>query len=179
MKPGKNWLVKMLNRQEIEKLIREKSLVSKYIDLTIQLTPNGIDLTVEKIFEFKDCGTLDFSNKQRKLSECSELIPGKESPEDKFGWWLLKKGIYKIKTNEVVNLPLDLVGIAFPRSSLLRLGAFTQTGIWDAGFRGESEFVLVVENLSGIKIKQNSRIIQLAFLRMNETIEGYNGIYQR
>ncbi|MBU2258705.1 MAG: deoxyuridine 5'-triphosphate nucleotidohydrolase [Candidatus Omnitrophica bacterium] len=169
----------MLNRQEIEKLIEEKSLISEYIDLSVQLTPNGIDLTVKKIFEFKDCGILDFSNKDRRLSECIELVPGKENPEDKFGWWLLKKGIYKIRTNEVVNLPLDLVGIAFPRSSLLRLGAFTQTGIWDAGFRGESEFVLVVENFNGIKIKQNSRIIQLVFLRMNETDAGYNGIYQR
>ncbi len=169
----------MLNRQEIEKLIERKGLVSKYIDLAVQLTPNGIDLTVEKIFEFKDCGVLDFSNKERRLSGCTELVPEKEKPEEKFGWWLLKKGIYKIRTNEVVNLPLDLVGIAFPRSSLLRLGAFTQTGVWDAGFRGESEFVLVVENPNGIKIKQNSRIIQLAFLRMNETNEGYNGIYQR
>lgn len=169
----------MLNRQEIKELIEQKSLVSKYIDLAIQLTPNGIDLTVGKIFEFKDCGILDFSNKQRRLSECIELVSEKENPGDKFGWWLLKKGIYKIRANEVVNLPLDLVGIAFPRSSLLRLGAFTQTGVWDAGFRGESEFVLVVENPNGIKIKQNSRIIQLAFLRMNETIAGYNGIYQR
>jgi dUTP pyrophosphatase len=179
MRSGIGWRIKMLNRQEIERLVQEKSLVTKYIDLAVQLTPNGIDLTVGRILEFKDQGILDFSNKERRLSECVEMIPEKESPGDKFGWWQLKKGIYKIRTNEIVDLPLDLVGVAFPRSSLLRLGAFTQTGFWDAGFRGESEFVLVVENPCGIKIKQNSRIVQLAFLRMNETNKGYNGIYQR
>ena len=168
----------VLNGIEIERLIKENKLIEGYIDLEKQITPNGFDLTVEKIFLFKNRGAIDFSNKERLLSEVKEIRPIKKSPQDKYGWWILKKGIYKIVSNEICNLPKNLIAISFPRSSLLRMGAFTQTGVWDAGFRGKSEFVLVVNNPRGIEIKQNARIVQLIFLEIEEVKEGYKGIYQ-
>lgn len=167
----------MLNRQEIGNLIKEKGFITDYLNLDIQLTPNGFDLTVASVFEFIDAGALDFSNKERVVAPVKEILPEKKDTRDKFGWWNLKRGAYKIRTNEVINLPEDLVAIAFPRSSLLRMGAFTQTGAWDAGFRGKSEFILVVENTQGLRLKQNARIVQLIFARINETI-GYQGVYQ-
>lgn len=167
----------MLNRQELEKLIKQENLVSGYIDLDTQLTPNGFDLTAADIFEFDSPGALDFSNKERVVPEGKKILPEKKG-EEKFGWWSLKKGAYKIRTNEIVTLPNDLIGIAFTRTSLLRMGAFTQHGVWDAGFRGRGEFVLVVENPKGVKIKQNARVTQLIFTRINETSRGYEGIYK-
>lgn len=168
----------MLNKQEIEDLIKEKKLISGYIDLETQLTPNGFDMTAAQVFEYDGPGALDFSNNERVLPRTKELVPQKKGPDDNFGWWHLKKGAYKIATNEVVNIPNDLIGIAFTRSSLLRMGAFTQNGVWDAGFIGKSEFILIVENTHGIKLKQNARIIQLIFERINETEEGYSGIFK-
>jgi dUTP pyrophosphatase len=168
----------MLNREEIKRLIEKNDLISNYCDLDTQLTPNGFDLTASKIFQFSQAGALDFSNKERKIPESSELVVKKEKPGDNFGWWSLGPGIYKVVTNEKVKLPKDLIGVAFPRSSLLRMGAFTQTGVWDAGFEGISEFVLVVTNPSGMKLKQNARVVQLLFTKITETETGYNGIYQ-
>jgi len=167
----------MLNRQEIKRLIKEKRLIKNYVDLETQLTPNGFDLTVSCVFEFDTQGALDFSNKERIVPEGREIPPQKRNPEDKFGWWPLKKGAYKIRTNEVVNIPNDLIGIAFTRTSLLRMGAFTQNGVWDAGFKGRSEFILVVENPKGIQIKQNARVVQLIFQGINKTSHSYKGIY--
>jgi dUTP pyrophosphatase len=167
----------MLNREEIERLIKEKGLVTGYINLDTQLTPNGFDLTVDKVYEFDSAGALDFSNKERIVPGGKEILPQKMNSGDKFGWWNLKKGAYKIRTNETVNIPNDLIAIAFPRTSLLRMGGFTQNGVWDAGFKGKSEFVLVVENPNGIKLKQNARITQLIFTKINETEKGYDGIY--
>ena len=169
----------MLNRQEIEKLIKENRLISNYIDLETQLTPNGFDLTVSNIFEFDSAGRLDFSNKERKVPQGKEINPKKENPQDKFGWWALKNGAYKIRTNEIVTLPNDLIAIAFSRTSLLRMGAFTQHGVWDADFKGTGEFVLVVENPEGIRLKQNARVAQLIFTKINETSRGYEGIYKQ
>ena len=169
----------MLNREEIKRLIEKNNLVSNYRDLDTQLTPNGFDLTAAKIYEFSGSGALDFSNKERKIPPSQELVPQKEKPEDKFGWWQLAPGIYKVVTNEIVKLPLDLIGVAFARSSLLRMGAFTQTGVWDAGFEGVSEFVIVVGNPLGMKLKQNARVAQLLFTKITETETGYNGIYQQ
>jgi len=168
----------VLNRKEIAKLIKDKALVSDYIDLETQTTPNGFDLTVKSVFEFDSPGALDFSNKERKTPQGKEILPRKEKPEDKFGWWQLKKGAYKIVSNEIVNLPNDLIAVAFPRSSLLRMGGFSQNGVWDAGFKGRSEFILVVENPHGIKVKQNARLIQLVFINIDEVDKGYEGIYQ-
>ena len=168
----------MLNHSEIEKLIKEKKLLEGYIDLEKQLTPNGFDMTVAKIFEFIGRGAVDFSNKERKIPECRELIPVKADVADKYGWWLLPKGAYKVMTNEKVNMPGDMTALAFTRTTLLRMGAFTQNGVWDAGFSGKSEFILVVENLSGIRIKQNARVVQLVFEKIKDTEKLYNGIFQ-
>jgi len=168
----------VLNKHEIEALINDKKLIENYIQLETQVTPNGFDLTVSNIFEFKSEGALDFSNKERILPEQEEILPKKQNSCDKFGWWELKPGAYKVRTNEAVNLPNDLTAICFSRTSLLRMGAFTQHGVWDAGFSGRGEFILMVSNPHGIKIKQNARIAQLIFLPISEVKEGYNGIYK-
>jgi len=168
----------LLNRQEIEKSIKEQGLITDYLNLEVQLTPNGFDLTVGDVFGFSESGALDFSNKERIVPQAKRVCLKKKNPQDRFGWWALKKGAYKIMTNEAFNIPEDLVVIAFPRSSLLRMGAFTQTGVWDAGFRGRSEFILVVENPRGLRLKKNARIVQAIFIKINRTILGYQGIYQ-
>ncbi|MDD5730558.1 MAG: deoxyuridine 5'-triphosphate nucleotidohydrolase [Candidatus Omnitrophica bacterium] len=168
----------MLNRGEILELVKNKGLVSGFIDMETQLTPNGFDLTVSNIYEFISGGELDFSNKERVLPGTKEVFPQKKNKEDKFGWWDLKKGVYKVRSNEIISLPNDLIAVSFPRSSLLRMGVFTHTGVWDAGFKGVSEFILAVDNLSGARIKQNARVVQLIFEKINETDCWYNGIYQ-
>ena len=167
----------MLNKQEVRLLIEDKNLIKEYINLDKQLTPNGLDLTVRGIEQFEFPGALDFSNSERVVPSTKEIVPQKKNPEDKYGWWQLQKGAYKVRTNEVVNLPNNLVALAFSRTSLLRMGALTQNGVWDAGFKGRGEFILVVENLAGIEIKQNARIVQLVFFRVEET-EEYEGIYK-
>jgi dUTP pyrophosphatase len=166
----------MLNKAEIKSFIEDKNLIQEYINLDKQLTPNGFDLTVNKVFKFTSSGKLDFSNSERVLPGVEEILPCKENQEDKFGWWQLSRGIYKVRTNEFVNIPNDLVAIAYTRTSLLRMGGFTQNGVWDAGFSGKSEFVLAVENPFGIQLKENARVVQLVFLKVEET-EAYKGIY--
>ncbi len=167
----------MLNKKQIKKLIEEKNLIENYADLEKQLTPNGFDFSVEKIFNIKGKGKLDFSNSERVIPKTEEIKPLKKNKEDKYGWWFLEKGAYKIRTNEIINLPNNLTAISFPRSSLLRMGVFTQHGVWDAGFEGKSEFILIVENKEGIEIKENARINQLIFIPIDES-EAYDGIYK-
>ena len=167
----------MITKEEIKFLISEKKLIENYINLDKQLTPNGLDLTVGRVFEFDAPGALDFSNSERVVPAGLELPPQKAVPADKYGWWDLNKGAYKVRTNEVVNLPNNLAALAFSRTSLLRMGAFTQNGVWDVGFQGRGEFILVVENAQGIKLKENARIVQLVFFATEET-QGYNGIYK-
>lgn len=167
----------MLNKDQIKRMIHKKRLIQGYIDLDKQLTPNGIDLTISSLSKFSQAGSLDFSNKERKLPQGEELLPQKESKESQYGWWSLASGAYKVKTNETVNLPNNLMALAFSRTSLLRMGCFTSHGVWDAGFSGRGEFILSVQNPEGVKIKENARLVQLVFMEIEET-QGYEGIYK-
>ncbi|MFB6203604.1 MAG: deoxyuridine 5'-triphosphate nucleotidohydrolase [Candidatus Nanohaloarchaea archaeon] len=165
----------MLNREELREAI-ENGLIEDYPHLETQLTPNGFDLTAGEIHEFQGPGKLDFSNSEREIPDSEPIEPEKKDPEDDYGWWKLEPGAYKVVTNETVDLPEDMIALAFPRSSLLRMGASIENGVWDAGFRGRSSFMLVVENPDGIEIKENARVNHIIFRRVNET-EGYSGRY--
>lgn len=167
----------MLNKKEIENLINDEKLIEGYINLEKQLTPNGFDVTAGEIFKIDSAGCVDFSNKERVLPETTAVEPVKRKEDDKFGWWKLLPGAYKVRTNETVNIPNTLVALGLTRTTLLRMGAFIQNGVWDAGFCGRSEFLLVVQNPNGIEIKQNARVFQLIFFPVDET-EHYQGIYK-
>ncbi|MCK4327137.1 MAG: deoxyuridine 5'-triphosphate nucleotidohydrolase [Candidatus Diapherotrites archaeon] len=163
----------ILHDSELKKLIKnDPPLVKDYISLKHQLQPNGFDLTGHELFKFKGAGSLDFSNKERVFPETEPVVF-----EDM--WALLEPGIYKVKTNEYVNLPDDVIAFAQTRSSLLRMGAFTVHGFWDAGFHGKSEFSLVVQNPHGLRFKQNARVAQIMFIRLNNSVdEAYSGMHK-
>jgi len=168
----------MLNDKEIKQFIEEKGLITGYIDLDTQITQNGVDLTVSKIFSFESNGQVDFSNSERELPECEEIEPVKQNSDDKYGWWHLEPGVYKIKSNEILSLPNNLAGFALSRTTLLRVGVSVSNGFWEAGFSGRSEALLSVGNPYGVKIKENARVIQIAFFYINEVKGGYDGIYK-
>lgn len=166
-----------LNDEQLKEAV-ENGLVENIIDLETQLTPNGFDMTAKEIHMFKDSGKLDFSNSEREIPETEKVEPVKRNEQDEYGWWKLEPGAYKIKTNEVVDLPEDVIGFAYPRSSLLRMGCTIENGVWDAGFRGRSEFLLIVENKEGVEIKENARVNHIVFEKIEETEQGYMGRYQ-
>jgi dUTP pyrophosphatase len=167
----------ILNREELKEAV-ENGLIENYPHLETQLTPNGFDLTAKEIHRFKDGGKLDFSNSEREIPDTERIEPVKKDEGDDYGWWDLEPGVYKIVTNEIVDLPNDLVGFAFPRSSLLRMGCTIENGVWDGGYRGRSEFMLKVDNSEGVEIKENARVNHIVFHKMEETEDGYDGIYQ-
>jgi dUTP pyrophosphatase len=90
----------------------------------------------------------------------------------------LVPGIYMITYNEIVHLPRDLMALGRPRSSLLRCGVTIGTAVWDAGYAGRSQSMLVVYNKQGFRVEKNARITQLVFLELTGESAGYNGIYQ-
>lgn len=147
-------------------------LIENIIDVDTQIQPNGFDLTLLSVSKFDGEGCIDFSNKNRVLPN---LIP---IDFDSNGWIKLLQGCYIITFNEIVNLPNDITAIGRPRSSILRMGATIQTAVWDAGYCGRSQSLLVVFNESGIRISKNARVLQLVFIRLSKDTNGYKGIYQ-
>ncbi len=157
----------------IEMMNKEPPLVENMIDPSIQIQPNGIELTLRYIETFAGKGSIAFENKDRILPETERI----DFEPD--GWVNLPAGCYKIMFNEIVNIPKNLAAIAKPRSSILRCGVSIQTAVWDAGYSGRSESLLVVHNMAGFRIKKDARVMQLLFFRLeNEVKEGYSGVYQ-
>jgi dUTP pyrophosphatase len=151
--------------------IKEKGLVSEFIS-DMQFQPCGVDLTLREIYSLQTEGAVDFDNSERKLSETEKI-------EFAGDWAHLKKGAYKIVYNEVVSIPIDCAGLAYPRSSLLRCGAVIHCAVWDPGYRGRSESLLIVENEHGIRLKKNARMVQIVFLKLDKKAKSlYEGRYK-
>ena len=161
----------MLDRDSITELILGDSpLISGFDDLEEQVQPNGFDLTLQEIRELNSGGYMGKGPNQRLLSNSDILA------FDYQGWVHLNPGSYLITFNEICHLPLDLMALGKPRSSLLRSGVTISTAVWDAGYRGRSQSLLTVLNPYGFGVQQNARLLQLIFIRLEHTtIRGYQG----
>ena len=131
-----------------------------------QPQPNGVDLTLEGVFEQVDAGRIGRDGKT--VGERTEL-----SPED--GSYRLDPGGYIVQYGERIAIPADHVGYVYPRSSLLRNSCMLDTAVWDAGYEGRGEGLLEVYHT--IEIEVGARIGQLVLARADH--DGtYDGRYQ-
>jgi len=159
----------ILGKTELTKLL--DSLAGNAIDPQSQLQVNGFELTVARVETFEGPGRIGFSNDERALPSAKAMEWGED------GWLFLKNGSYKIIFNEIISIPKDVCAIGLPRSSLLRMGVSVHTAVWDAGYRGRSEALLVVYNKDGFYIKKDARAVQLLFMGLGSSQEGYGGRY--
>ncbi len=147
------------------------SFISEHISDS-QFQPAGVDITLNKVLSFSSPGNIDFDNSERKISKTSEVL-------FRDGWAELGEGAYKVIFNEYVKIPRDAAAFCFPRSSLLRSGITLECAVWDPGYEGRSEALLLVKNPHGARLKKNARIGQLVFARLSEpSASSYEGIYK-
>ncbi|HLB27792.1 MAG TPA: deoxyuridine 5'-triphosphate nucleotidohydrolase [Dehalococcoidales bacterium] len=163
----------VLAKPDIRRLIQEKPpLIEGYLDLEAQLQPNGFDISIRDIARLETPGTIARENSQRAISALAPL------EFDGGGFITLPPGPYLITHNEIVHLPNNVMALGRPRSSLLRCGVTVNTAVWDAGYSGRSQSLLVVYNQNGFKLQKDARVMQLVFFYLTGTTEGYKGKYQ-
>ena len=164
----------VLAKEDILELMkRTPPLVECPVNLEEQIQPNGIDLTVQGIALVASSGQIGSAAEERRLSGHSPL------QFDALGYLDLPAGCYVITYNEVLHLPKNVIALGKPRSSLLRCGVSVHTAVWDAGYSGRSQSLMVVYNPYGFRLSRNARIVQLVFfLLTRESLEGYQGIFQ-
>lgn len=161
----------IISDETLTQLIKN-GMITNCVDISTQITPNGIDLTLQKVETFTEKGIIDFTNENRKIPAAKE-IPFVDDCIH------VNKGSYKVTFNEIVTIPDDMIALARPRSSLLRSGATIESAVWDAGFHGVSMSLLVVYNPYGISLQKNARLLQLFFVKLSKKArKGYQGIYQ-
>ena len=164
----------ILAKQDIQRLLQQSPpLVEGSINLEEQVQPNGIDLTLREVALLQSSGKIAVKDNQRVISTLAPLV------FDGMDFIDLVPGVYVITYNEIVHLPRDIMALATPRSSLLRCGVTVNTAVWDAGYSGRSQSLMVVYNPQGFRLQRNARIVQLIFFWLTEETEGYHGAYQK
>ncbi len=163
----------VLSKRDIKRLIEaQPPFIEGYLDLAQQLQPNGFDLTLRDISMFENGGQMAVDNASRCLPDLAPLV------FDQFGYMELMAGCYMITYNEIVHIPTTLMALGRPRSSLLRCGVTIGTAVWDAGYNGRSQSLMVVYNPRGFRVQKNARMMQLVFQTLTTDTEGYSGKYQ-
>jgi len=164
----------VLSKNDIKILLdKNPPLLESYINLEEQLQPNGFDITLKDIRVLKTPGNIGVDNKQRIISNLDDVFFNNMGETD------LLSGAYIVTFNEIVNIPNNIMALGKTRSSLLRCGVAIHNAVWDAGYSGRSQALMVVYNPQGFRIQRNARVLQLVFLKLTDTTEGYTGIYQR
>jgi len=167
-------MVAVLSKQDIHCLLQqEPPLIEGYINLEEQVQPNGVDLTLREVALLQSPGRIAVDESQRLVSDLAPLM------FDGLDFIDLMAGAYIITYNEIVHLPKNIMALATPRSSLLRCGVTVNTAVWDAGYSGRSQSLMIVYNPQGFRLQRNARIVQLVFLKLTQETEGYQGVYQR
>jgi len=137
---------------------------------TARQQPAGVDISVCEVYKIKTQGFMGVENRE---------LPEVERLEDKEGLWILSSGVYKVRYCEVVEVPLDTVALCFPRSSLLRMGVDLRCTVWDPGYKGRGEGLLIVHNPYGVRLEKMAGVAQLVFIKLlGKPGQGYSGVYQ-
>jgi deoxycytidine triphosphate deaminase len=149
-------------------MFRSGAYVADHVTPTAdeQVQPNGVDLTVEAVFEQVEPGHIGRDGKT-----VGERAP--VAAED--GAFHLSPGGYVLRYGETVRIPEDHVGFIYPRSSLLRNSCMLNTAVWDAGYEGRGEGLLQVHH--GIAIERDARVAQIVLAEANHE-DTYDGSYQ-
>ncbi|MFB6202765.1 MAG: deoxyuridine 5'-triphosphate nucleotidohydrolase [Halorhabdus sp.] len=131
-----------------------------------QVQPNGVDLTLDTVFEQVTPG---------RIGRNGKTIGDRERVDPDGSVFRLTPGGYVVRYAEVVRIPDDHVGFLLPRSSLLRNSCMLDTAVWDAGYEGRGEGLLEVH--ADIELEPGARIAQLVLAEAAH--EGtYEGSYQ-
>jgi dUTP pyrophosphatase len=159
----------------LARLAADPPLVDDLADVATQVQPHGIDLRLESVWRFASGGAIGRDGPGGD----GRALPEREVVAfDGAGAVHLAAGAYLVRFEEIVHLPTDVMALARPRSTLLRCGAALHTAVWDAGYVGRSEALLVVSNSHGLRLERGARICQLVFFLLDAPGTGYEGAYQ-
>lgn len=135
-----------------------------------KLDCSGIKLTLAEVYVLGSRGELH--RDYRTMPIYNKILPEKDS-------FYLNPGSYVIRYSEEVFIPNNCIGLAIPRSSLIRMGVFLATAVWDPGYYGRGVGLLTVHNPHGVSISIGTQVAQLVLIKMcSETTRTYRGVYQ-
>ncbi|KAJ7132976.1 putative dUTP diphosphatase Dut [Mycena filopes] len=154
-----------------------RQIVQGLLSAKSQVQPCGIDLSLKRVLAWTSVGVVDFDNRHRRTATTTELPFEKGLDASELRMHLVP-GAYLVEFNETIDVPLDVMGSLFVRSSLFRSGALVSAGVMDSGYKGTIGGMLQVVNPHGLTLFKDAKLAQFVFHQMKEKVEGYSGAYQ-
>jgi len=118
------------------------------------LTPNGYDVTIEKIEMIDD---------------------GQEI------WSVMPKTGFIVLTNEIINMPENLIGNLWLKTKWARQGIILSAGVVDAGFKGKLNLCCYNSRVFSVSFNKNDKFVQLILSEIEKPKKSYSersGNYQ-
>ena len=165
-------------------MYRSGSFVASHVAPTRadQHQPNGVDLTLDAVFEQRDPGRIGRDGKEVGDRQAREpetvggtVDAGTDGEDGDAGTYYLEEGSYVVRYGETISIPEGHVGFVYPRSSLMRNSCMLNTAVWDAGYEGRGEGLLQVHH--DVELVEGARIAQLVLAEAEHDGE-YDGTYQ-
>jgi deoxycytidine triphosphate deaminase len=155
-------------------MYRSGAFVAEHVDPTTdaQRQPNGVDLTVEAVFQPTEPGRIGRDGKRIADREAVDPVADADGGTVAYR---LPPGGYVVRYGETVTIPEGHIGFVYPRSSLLRNACMLETAVWDAGYEGKGEGLFEVYH--DVEVEPGARIAQFVLAEADH--EGtYDGSYQ-
>lgn len=138
----------------------------------------GIDLSIKNIT--KIVGGKLFQNGKKNIKEYKNV--SFYINDEGIKTWKLNKGVYSLTFDQTVQLDTKHCGKIVNKSTILRIGGFITSGVYDPGFKSSDEgcgATLFVFEDNSIEIEKGSCLVQLVIEECEEA-ESYSekGSYQ-
>lgn len=143
-----------------------------------QVQPNGVDLTIGSIYKLDGNAVLtdrDYVKNDRvKVGTQTLTEEHTEGLASQLTVYPIRRLTpYVIEYGEVIEIPDNHVGFVYPRSRVMRCGAWLSTAVWDSGYRGKGEGGLLP--FEALELEEDMRIAQIVFARTEELEQQYSG----
>lgn len=158
------------------KIAIENNWITGITNPEIQVQPNAIDFTLDKVFIIKTSNDFIISEQGKQMRGTVEHLP---VPDRRTGiefWHLHGESVFDGMSNVYVDIPEGVAALLIVRSTFNRNGIFITSGLYDSGFSGNLGFA--IHNRSGAaKIGVGTRIGQIIFVKSENALMyagGYN-----
>lgn len=154
-------------------------VVARYLKEYVKVNPNGVDVAPKKIFALPDSAEIYIEGKKRGFIVNSEFMPLTDAlkevkPAGEF--WVLEPGRYYVVFPRI-EIPQDVVGFAYPRSTFNRLGIIkSQTAVFDPGYVGEWNQTFWIPVRARIHVRE--AWVQVVFVKNESATGKYDGFWQ-
>jgi len=165
----------ILGIKELHRLVDGQKLVENLCEREMNSPEGaGFDLRMGEVFEISGDGYLGVD--ERDTPETKSVAKYEEGKNNSF---VFEPGkYYLIKTIEKVNLPVDLMAVIFPRTTLFRSGLALFNGQVAPGYCGELTFGICNLGSSKIKIDLGARVVHITFHQVLGEGNQYRGQWQ-